>query len=142
MLANTVSPPVSGSVWMRRIEPIGGSGSQDTSECQLSPATRFDDSSAWMIMTSGCPSRPGSLGWKCSVPKRRPNAFCASTEMSWSRKKITPLSISASCTWANSSCVEIVTEVDALDHGADGGCEAVDGDVAGHDSSRAVFIGI
>ena len=38
--------------------------------------------------------------------------------------------------------VEIVTEVDALDHGADSGCEAVDGDVAGHDSSRAVFIGI
>ena len=62
MLANSVSPPVSGSVWMRRIEPMGGSGSQETSECQLSPATRFDDSSAWMIITSGWPSRPGSLG--------------------------------------------------------------------------------
>ena len=40
MLANSVSPPPSGGTSVRyRIEPMGGSASHDTSECQSSPAT-------------------------------------------------------------------------------------------------------
>ena len=39
---------------------------------------------------------PGAAGWMCSSPNSRPNAFCCSGVMCWSRKKITPLSISAS----------------------------------------------
>ena len=49
MFANSVSPPPSGGAVVRcRIEPIGGSGSHDTSECQSSPATQVEFSSALM----------------------------------------------------------------------------------------------
>jgi hypothetical protein len=38
MLAKSVSPPTGGTSRMSRMLPMGGSGSQETSECQLSPA--------------------------------------------------------------------------------------------------------
>ena len=58
MLAKIVSPPTGGTVFRLRIEPIGGSGSHDTSECQRSPAMRLEFASAWIGRISGCPSGP------------------------------------------------------------------------------------
>ena len=98
MLANNVSPPASGMVFRLRIEPIGGSGSHDTSECQRSPAMRLEFASAWIGRISGWPSGPGEFGWMCNSPNSRPNALWCSKVSSWSRKKITWCAISASCT--------------------------------------------
>src|SRR5690242_5919906 len=39
--------------------PIGGSLSQETSECQYSPLMRLEFASAWIGKISGCPSGPG-----------------------------------------------------------------------------------
>ncbi len=41
MLANSVSPPTSGTCSTRRILPMGGLVSHDTSECQTLPATKL-----------------------------------------------------------------------------------------------------
>ena len=46
MLASSVSPPLGGHCLICRIEPIGGSTSQETSECQPSPLTRGESLSA------------------------------------------------------------------------------------------------
>src|SRR2546430_1777105 len=40
--------------------PNSGSSSQETSECQYSPAMRLELASAWIGRISGCPSRPGA----------------------------------------------------------------------------------
>ena len=76
MLAKTVSPPTGGTTFRFRMEPIGGSGSQDTSECQRSPAMRLELASAWIGNISGWPSGPGVLGWMARSPNSRPNALC------------------------------------------------------------------
>src|SRR4029450_11229903 len=77
--------------------PIGSSGSHETSECHSSPATNLECSSALITRISGCSDSVRiEVGWMCRSPKRRPNALCWSWLSSWSRKKITRLSISAS----------------------------------------------
>ena len=53
MLAKIVSPPTGGTILRLRIEPIGGSGSHETSECQRSPEMRFELASAWIGRISG-----------------------------------------------------------------------------------------
>ena len=69
--------PSGGTVVKWRIDPMGGSGSHDTSECHSSPATRLEFSSALMTRISGCCSSPlGAAGWTCSLPKRRPKSLC------------------------------------------------------------------
>ena len=62
MLAKMVSPPTGGTIFRLRIEPIGGSGSHDTSECQRSPAMRLEFASAWIGRISGWPSGPWRVG--------------------------------------------------------------------------------
>src|SRR6185437_2589659 len=76
MLEKIVSPPLGGMTFRFRIDPIGGSGSQDTSECQRSPAMRLEFASAWTGRISGWPSGPLVLGWTASSPNSRPNALC------------------------------------------------------------------
>jgi len=49
--------------------PNGGSSSQETSECQYSPAMRLELASAWMGRISGCPSGPGVFGVNVQVAK-------------------------------------------------------------------------
>ena len=53
MSANSVSPPLSGVTSMRSIDSEGGVSSLEMSECQPSPATRFDLWSAWITISSG-----------------------------------------------------------------------------------------
>ena len=60
MLANSVSPPEGGTFTNRKMLAIGGSESQDTSECQVSPAVRVVFSSACRNRISGCDSPSAS----------------------------------------------------------------------------------
>ena len=53
--------------------PIGGSRSQETSECQRS-ATQVELVLAWIGITSGWPSAPADAGWTCRSPNLRPSA--------------------------------------------------------------------
>ena len=93
----------------------------DTSVCHSSPATCLDFSSALITRISGCSGNAiGALGWVCSGPKRRPNSLCCSIDIFWSRKKITRLSISASCTSWNCWLPSGLAEIDAEDLRADG----------------------
>src|SRR5213076_1311858 len=75
--------------------PIGGSGSQDTSECQPSPLARGLSLSAWMTISSGWPGSAGAAGWMCNSPNLRPKSRCCSCERCWSRKKMTKFSANA-----------------------------------------------
>jgi len=52
-LAKIVSPPTGGTVCRYRMLPNGGSASQETSECHLSPLARLDWPSVWIGSTSG-----------------------------------------------------------------------------------------
>ena len=58
-------------------------------------------------------------GCMCSLPKRRPKSLCCSCVIFWSRKKITRLSISASCTSWNCWLPSGLREIDAEDLRAD-----------------------
>src|SRR3954471_17231671 len=82
--------------------PIGGSGSQETSECQPSPLARGLSLSAWMIISSGCAGSAGAAGWMCNSPNLRPKSRCCSCDRCWSRKKITRFS--ARARWISSIC--------------------------------------
>src|SRR5882757_8099024 len=102
--------------------PIGGSGSQLTSECHSSPATCLDFSSALMTSTSGCSPPRVEVGCRCSSPKRRPNALCCSWLSSWSRKKITRFAIRASYL-LKGLVAQWLGEIDTKDLRADTGRE-------------------
>ena len=64
------------------------------------------------------PPRRGAAGCMCSSPKRRPNALCWSCVSPWSRKKITWLSISASCT-----CLKLGSRAGRRDRRRDDGAD-------------------
>ena len=62
MLENRVSPPEGGACSTRRMLPIGGSTSHETSECHSSPDTNFAFSSACTTSISGCSASFGAAG--------------------------------------------------------------------------------
>src|SRR3954447_2266593 len=66
------------------------------SVCQSSPTQEVAPGSRRTITTSGSSITVAKLGWMKIGPKRRANALCCATSISWSRKNTTQCSFSAS----------------------------------------------
>ena len=79
---NRASEPASGSavmvVW-EGTRPLLVEIQALVDDSQLTNPRRV---AAWMIITSGWPSRPGSFGWATSSPNRSPNSLWRSIDMS------------------------------------------------------------